>query len=395
MTYGLLPGAEQKQVAVEGVRLAVHVAGPANPPPDATPVLLLHGVPQTSAAFRFLLPELAKDRVVVAPDLKGLGESEVRGPYDLDTVSRELAALVLHEVDAPVDVVGHDWGGTIALALAKARPDLVRRVVVVNGPYRYVNLKRAAYIPFFLLPVLPEVVWRVGGRRLVRRVLSALWKADEPLDPVIRTHYERLYTDPERITAMLGYYRDNLRPGIPRAATGAATALARLVTGRSAPRRSGTAAGSSVRADAHLVLWGAADPVLGMDVAEATVRDLGADTTMVGLPGVGHFPLEEAPADTVPIVAEFLRGSAEPLPLTPTDPPSATGDVADLEMPVVPRNKASGRDPDAQRAVAARRVAELKAETARKAAVRRAERESAAPADAGADDTADRGDGAD
>jgi hypothetical protein len=113
-----------------------------------------------------------------------------------------------------------------------------------------------------------------------------------------------------------------------------------------------------------------------MDVAEATVRDLGADTTMVGLPGIGHFPLEEAPDDAVPIVAEFLRGRAEPLPLTPTDPPYATGEVASLEMPVVPRNKASGRDPDAQRAAGARRVADVKAEAARKAAARRAERAS-------------------
>jgi haloacetate dehalogenase len=374
MTYGLLPGAEQKQVAVEGVRLAVNVAGPADPPAESTPVLLLHGVPQTAVAFRHLLPELAKDRTVIAPDLKGLGESEVRGPYDLDTVTRELAALVLHEVDAPVDVVGHDWGGTIALALARARPDLVRRVVVVNAPYRYINLRRAAYIPFFCLPALPELAWRLGGRRLVRGVLTRLWRGNESLDPVIRTHYERLYTDAERITAMLGYYRDNLRPRAAKAVARGAGRLARRVA-RQAPASTRSSSPSTVGADAHLVIWGAADPILGMDVAEATVRDLGAETTLVAFPGVGHFPLEEAPGDTVPVVAEFLRGRAEPLPLTPTEPPYATGEVADLEMPVVPRNKASGRDPDAQRAAASRRVAELKADTARKAAARRAQRQ--------------------
>jgi haloacetate dehalogenase len=375
MTFGLLPGAEQKQIAVEGVRLAVNVAGPADPPAAATPVLLLHGVPQTAVAFRHLLPELAKDRRVIAPDLKGLGESEVRGPYDIATVTRELAALVLHEVDAPVDVVGHDWGGTIGLALARARPDLVRRVVVVNAPYRYVNFARAAYIPFFLVPIAPELVWRIGGRRLVGRVLAGLWKAGDPLDRVIRTHYERLYTDPERITAMLGYYRDNLRPRLARGAVRAVRRTALRVAGHQ-PGGTGVATGSTIGAAAHLVLWGAADPVLGMDVAEATVRDLGADTTLVALPGVGHFPLEEAPGDAVPIVAEFLRGSQEPLPLTPTEPAAPSGVVADLEMPVVPRNKASGRDPDGQRAASARRIAEVKAETARRAEARRAERES-------------------
>ncbi|MDQ6649480.1 MAG: alpha/beta hydrolase, partial [Actinomycetota bacterium] len=100
-----------------------------------TPALLLHGLGQTSAAWGGLVAELARDREVLAPDLKGLGGSEAAPPYDGDTVAAELAALVLHCVDGPVDVVGHDVGGLLALALAGARPDLVRRLVVVAVPY--------------------------------------------------------------------------------------------------------------------------------------------------------------------------------------------------------------------------------------------------------------------
>ena len=135
-------------VAVEGVRFALHRGGA---PSGSTPVLLLHGVPQTSLAYRHLFPVLAADRLVLAPDLKGLGGSEVGGPYDVPTLVRELAALILHEVDGPVDVVGHDWGGVLALALADARPDLVRRLVVINAPYRKVNLLKAFHIPLFSL----------------------------------------------------------------------------------------------------------------------------------------------------------------------------------------------------------------------------------------------------
>ncbi|MFL6136459.1 MAG: alpha/beta fold hydrolase [Frankiaceae bacterium] len=399
MTYGLLPGAEQKQVAVEGVRLALNVAGPARPPHGAeggpVPVLLLHGVPQTAVAFRFLLPELAKDRRVLAPDLKGLGESEVRGPYDLGTVVRELAALVLHEVDGPVDVVGHDWGGTIGLALAGARPDLVRRLVVVSAPYRHVNLVRAAYIPFFALPVLPELAWRLGGRALVAEVLRRLWKAERPLDDVVRTHYERVYTDPRRVAAMLGYYRDNVRPRLWSMARGAVRSVIPPAGGGRPgdavrPRR--------VRAQKHLVVWGTEDPVLPMSVAESVVRDLGADTTLVAFPGVGHFPLEEVPEDAVAVVAEFLREAKEALAVEPVTEPAGdpitepigtpitesitepinelagepASEPAGLEMPLLPQSKASGRDPDAQRASAQRRVAEVKADTAKRAAARRA-----------------------
>ncbi|MCU1443287.1 MAG: Epoxide hydrolase, partial [Cryobacterium sp.] len=101
---------------------------------DGTTVLLLHGVPETASAWKGLAPRLAKDRRVLAPDLPGLGGSSYTGPYDVPSLVAELAALV--ESEAPgqkIDVVGHDWGGSLALALAGARPDLVRRLVVANA----------------------------------------------------------------------------------------------------------------------------------------------------------------------------------------------------------------------------------------------------------------------
>jgi pimeloyl-ACP methyl ester carboxylesterase len=55
------------------------------------------------------------------------------------------------------------------------------------------------------------------------------------------------------------------------------------------------------------VIWGAADPVLPVAVGESVVRDLGANCSMVTLPGIGHFAVEEAPAVVVPTIAEFLR----------------------------------------------------------------------------------------
>src|SRR4051812_3478872 len=158
-------------VAVEGVRFALHRVDPARKR-KTTPVLLLHGVPQTSAIWRPVIPELAKDRIVLAPDLKGLGDSEVRGPYDLATLAREIAALVLHEVDGEVDVVGHDWGGSLALALAGTRPDLVRRLVVMSAPYREVDLKAAFHMPLFALPLLPDVAFRLWGEQLVRKMFA-------------------------------------------------------------------------------------------------------------------------------------------------------------------------------------------------------------------------------
>ena len=150
---------------------------------DGTPVLLLHGVPETSSCWRDLAPRLAVGRRVLAPDLPGLGGSTFSGPYDVPSLVAQVAALVDGEGIARVDVVGHDWGGVLAAALAGARPDLVRRLVVANAPYRQgPPLYRAVHVPLFALPVLPEAAFRLAGRRLVELLLAAGWKAEQPLD---------------------------------------------------------------------------------------------------------------------------------------------------------------------------------------------------------------------
>ena len=267
-----------------------------------TPVLLLHGVPQTSLAYRHLFPVLAGDRLVLAPDLKGLGGSEVGGPYDVETLVRELAALVLHEVDGPVDVVGHDWGGVLALALANARPDLVRRMVVINAPYRKINLAKAFHIPLFSLPGLPELAFRASGRRLVDSMLSLAWKAETPLELEVRDCYAAAYAAPQRVAAMLGYYRASTRSQIARRRRPAPEPPASAPTGLG-----------------RLVLWGAADPVMSMAIAESVCRDLGPLAELVALPGIGHFPLEEAPEDSVRIICRLLDATTtgeDDLPVT-------------------------------------------------------------------------------
>lgn len=287
---------------MEGVRFRVYRGGPKDASSVATPVLLLHGVPQTAVVWRSLLPVLAADRVVIAPDLKGLGGSEVVGPYDVPTLVRELAALALHEVGAQVDVVGHDWGGSLALAIAAARPDLVRRLVVINGPYRYLDYRRAFHIPFFALPLAPEAVFALGGREVVRRMIRYGWCSEPPPDRDILEHYAAAYADPARVAAMLGYYR--------AAARGRMLGLPEQLTRAVGRRASGGAAGGEHRRrspEGALVLWGAADRVLPMSVAEAVVRDLGSIAELVSLPGVGHYVPEEAPQVANETIAAFLQ----------------------------------------------------------------------------------------
>ena len=289
-----IPGAEVGEVAVEGVRFRVFRSGPSRKR-RTTPALLLHGVPETSATWRHLMPELAKDRVVLAVDLKGLGETEVRGPYDVGTLAGELAALVLHEFDGPVDVVGHDWGGVLALGLAGQRPELVRRLVDISGPYRRLNVLTAWHVPLFALPALPELAFGLGGEQIVRAMFRGGWKGATPIDGDVLEHYVSAYSSPDRVSALLGYYRASARP---RAAKMLTDLLGQSSSTLPPPR---------VKVDRALVVWGADDPSTRLPDGEAVVDDLGPSATMLTVPGVGHWPHEEAPDVVVPAIAEFLR----------------------------------------------------------------------------------------
>jgi len=277
-----------RNVAVEQTRFLVRETGAG----DGTPVLLLHGVPETSSVWRDVAPALAADgRRVLAPDLPGLGGSSYTGPFDMASVAAQVLALVDAELPGRrVDLVGHDWGGSVALALAAAHPDRVRRLVVANTVLHKVNPLRAAHIPFFALPGAPELVFRLGGRRVVETMISGAWRSSEELDPATKAEYVSAYTDPERVKAMLGYYRAANRPKLA-AAVG-------LRTPQHGRRR--------IDVERSLVVWGADDWVLPIGVGESIVRDLGPTCSMVTVPGAGHYVVEEAPEVFLRVVQDFL-----------------------------------------------------------------------------------------
>ena len=308
-------------------------------PTGGTPLLLLHGVPETSTSWARVAPQLAVGRRVLAPDLPGLGSSTYPGPYDVPSLVGELAALVEAEVPGgPVDVVGHDWGGSLALALAGARPELVRRLVVVNAPYRSVPL-RAVHIPILALPVLPELALRAGGRGAVDVAFRLGWRSGTPLDAASLAEYRAAYTTPQVRKAMLGYYRAAARP---RAARLLRTLARRSVTPRPAPH---------VAVEKALVLWGALDPVLPIATGEAIVRDLGADCVMVTVPGAGHFVHEESPDVVRDVLLDFLADAVTPEAPVAAAPPERPGtEGTPIEPPAgapagVPETVASRRVP--------------------------------------------------
>ena len=98
------------------------------------PVVLVHGIPQTSHEWRHVMPRLAGRYTVIAPDLRGLGDStRPAGGYDKKTLGADIASLVTGHLGFDrFHLVGHDWGGPVAFSVAADNPRAVRTLTILD-----------------------------------------------------------------------------------------------------------------------------------------------------------------------------------------------------------------------------------------------------------------------
>ncbi len=105
-------------------------------PPDANPVLLLHGVPSWSYLYRHIIPKIADKYRVLAPDLIGFGKSDKPAKAKEHTFKAHIGwiqsfidLLGLKEII----LFGHDWGSLIGLRIAAEHPELFAGIIISNG----------------------------------------------------------------------------------------------------------------------------------------------------------------------------------------------------------------------------------------------------------------------
>jgi lipase len=108
--------------------LNVHRYGPEQP----AQILAIHGLTGHGMRWRTLATQHLAGFSVLAPDLLGHGRSSWEAPWTLDANVAALADLLAGETTRPVVVVGHSFGGAVALKLAVARPDLVASLVLLD-----------------------------------------------------------------------------------------------------------------------------------------------------------------------------------------------------------------------------------------------------------------------
>jgi pimeloyl-ACP methyl ester carboxylesterase len=113
--------------SVNGIQMHYVIGG------KGEPIILLHGWPETWYEWRHIMPSLAKNYTVIAPDLRGLGDSSkpLTG-YDGKTVAEDIHQLVTQLEFKTIFLVGHDIGTQVAYSYAAAHPTEVKKLVVMD-----------------------------------------------------------------------------------------------------------------------------------------------------------------------------------------------------------------------------------------------------------------------
>jgi pimeloyl-ACP methyl ester carboxylesterase len=262
-------------------------------------VVLLHGFPEFWYSWRHQIPALAAAGYrVVAPDLRGYNLSEKPpgvGAYSMRALVGDVVALARAAGAEQFHLVGHDWGGAVAWAVARHYPGALDRLVILNAPHPAAFLReltgslhqvlRSWYILFFQLPVLPEIALSAFDFLALDRVFGDPSVVPGSFSPRDVRFYKQALGRPGALTATIDYYRAAVRGG-PGALK---------------------ASGDRTIERPTLLVWGEDDPYLGVNLTrglDAWVRHL----SIRRIPGTGHWVQNERPELVNRMLVDFLRG---------------------------------------------------------------------------------------
>jgi pimeloyl-ACP methyl ester carboxylesterase len=253
-------------------------------------IVLVHGLTSTSATWANVLPYLAEQFTVIAPDLLGHGESaKPRGDYSLGAYASGVRDLLIALGHERATFVGHSLGGGVAMQLAYQFPEHCDRLVLVSsgGLGREIGLLlRAATLPGSEL-VLPLLVndQLIGAGRAVGRLLGRVGlRVHTDLGEVLRGHAS--LSDGEARSAFLHTLRTIVDPLGQRV-----DASDRLYLAQAVP---------------FLVMWGERDPIIPVEHARAAHR-LVPGSRLEIFPDAGHFPHLDDPLRFVRLLTDFMR----------------------------------------------------------------------------------------
>jgi len=255
-----------------------------------TPVLLVHGFPESWWTFRKLMPLLAASHRVHAVDLRGFGDSDNgSGAYDSKTSAEDLHLLIEELNLGPVHLTGQDISGATVVRLAALHPDDVRSFTAIEMGLPGFGLEKLAdvthggtwHIGVLAAPGIPEMLLAGREREFLGQFAFPAMSAtpgaisDTDIDEFVRT-----YSRPDGWRGAIGLYQSMLQEG---------DEIATLVAGH--------------KLSVPVLAIGAG----GGELTFATMRQVSSDPVRsVTLEDVGHYAALEAPDKLAHALLDFF-----------------------------------------------------------------------------------------
>jgi pimeloyl-ACP methyl ester carboxylesterase len=261
------------------------------------PVLLLHGCPFHAYQWRDVIPVLSRHYRVIAPDLLGLGDTQVRLgddyrlPQDVVMVKGLMHALGLPRAD----FVGADHGAATIQLLMEDSPELIRRAVITNAEAYdlWPSQPEIKYLKLVVHPLTSPVFrWLLRHSAWVRHeVFSIAVHREEAFTDEVVLAYTRAHTSSDaRWERLRRFFRWQLDPDHNRVTSDAVDGL------REFERPT-------------LILWGRMDTNFGPEIAERLARDIPGTVGVEYLDQSAHMPFQEEPEAYNAALLRFLAAA--------------------------------------------------------------------------------------
>lgn len=275
------PGFTVRDIAVNGVTIHVRSGG------SGPAVVLLHGYGESGDMWSPLAADLARDRTVIVPDLRGLGRSsKPAGGFDKKTQAADVAGVLDALKVRQADVVAHDIGNMVAFQFAALYPERISRLVLIDAPVPGVG----PWEEVLKNPLLwhfrfggPDMERLVAGRE--RIYLDRFWNefsaSPERFGEAARRHYAALYALPGAMRSGFAQFAAFDQDAIDNRAFLARGRLTLPILAVGGEKSFGPMMATVMRA-------------AGDDVTEGIVPDS------------GHWIMEENPRATIKLVRGFL-----------------------------------------------------------------------------------------
>ncbi|XP_046841692.1 epoxide hydrolase 4-like [Xenia sp. Carnegie-2017] len=265
-------------------------------------MLLLHGFPEFWYSWRFQLREFSNDYRVVAVDMRGYGLSykpRSSSKYNLFYLVQDIEEIVEALGYTSCTLVGHDFGGMIACAVAHRSPKMVEKLVILNAPHPKIftdflfsdwrQFLMSWYIFFFQLPYFPELYLSMGDYRNIEDAYLGTYygfgnKAN--VNDMDFAAFKFAISQPGALTAAINYYRNFF----------------------SLCLNDGWLQGQKLITSPTLIVWGDRDLSLRKNCLES-IPSFVETSTIRFVGGASHWVQQDEPQIVNDFIREFLQSN--------------------------------------------------------------------------------------